>query len=68
MNNRIIKISDGREYHCAECPYCDRETGFCGFCMKKVLDDMAAIKANRSPQNANPNGNESERGQYDGLV
>ena len=44
MNNRIIRISDGREYHCAECSYRDRETGFCGFCMKKVLDDMKAIK------------------------
>lgn len=44
MNNRIIQLSDGRVYHCADCPYRDRETGFCGICMKKILDDMKAIK------------------------
>ncbi|MDD4495549.1 MAG: hypothetical protein PHV32_14630 [Eubacteriales bacterium] len=40
MNNKIIKISDGRVYHCTDCPYRNRETGFCGFCMRKILDDM----------------------------
>ncbi len=44
MNNRIMRINDGRVYRCAECPYRNRETGFCGFCMRKVIDDMAALK------------------------
>ncbi len=44
MNNRIMRISDGRVYRCAECLYRNRETGFCGFCMRKVIDDMAALK------------------------
>ena len=44
MNNRIIRTKDGRVYYCADCPYCNRETGFCGFCMLKILDDMKALK------------------------
>lgn len=40
MNNLIIKTSDGRVYHCADCPYRNRETYFCGFCMRKILDEM----------------------------
>lgn len=40
MNNRIIRLSDGRVYHCADCPYRNRETGFCGFCMRKIIDEM----------------------------
>lgn len=44
MNNRIMRISDGRIYRCADCPYRNRETGFCGFCMRKVIDDVNALK------------------------
>lgn len=44
MDNRIVKISNGRVYHCADCPYRNRETNFCGFCMRKVVDDMKALK------------------------
>jgi len=40
MNNRIIKTKDGRIYYCATCPYRNRETGFCGFCMQKIIDEM----------------------------
>jgi len=39
MNNRIIRTKDGRVYYCAECPYRDTLTGFCGFCMRKILDE-----------------------------
>ena len=44
MNNRIIKMSDGRVCYCADCPYRNRETGFCGFCMRKVIDDVEIQK------------------------
>jgi len=44
MNNRIIRINDGRIYYCAACPYRNRETGFCGFCMQKVIDDIKTLK------------------------
>jgi hypothetical protein len=40
MNNRIIRTKDGRVYHCAVCPYRNRLTGFCGFCMRKILDEL----------------------------
>ena len=40
MNNRTIRTRDGRVYYCAECPYRNLITGFCGFCMRKILDDM----------------------------
>jgi hypothetical protein len=44
MNNRIIHTKDGHIYRCADCPYRNRETGFCGFCMKKILDEMKDMK------------------------
>jgi hypothetical protein len=40
MNNRTIRTKDGRVYHCADCPYRNKLTGFCGFCMRKILDEM----------------------------
>jgi len=40
MNNRIIRTADGRIYRCADCPYRNRDTGFCGFCMAKIIDEM----------------------------
>jgi hypothetical protein len=53
MNNRIIRVSDGRVYHCADCPYRDRERGFCGICMRKIIDDMKALKTERTEAYAN---------------
>lgn len=40
MNNRIIRTKDGRIYRCKDCPYRNRLTGFCGFCMRKILDEV----------------------------
>ena len=68
MNNGVVVTDDMRIFHCADCPYRDRVTGFCGICMRKVMDDMAMIKANRLPINASPSGKKKERGHYDGLV
>jgi len=53
MNNRIIKISDGRVYYCATCPYRNRETGFCGFCMLKIIDDMKILKNKKKEESGN---------------
>jgi hypothetical protein len=44
MDNRIIRTKDGRVYRCKDCPYRNRETGFCGFCMRKILDEMKKNK------------------------
>lgn len=44
MNNRIVRIEDGRVYYCATCPYRDTLTGFCGFCMLKILDDAKKMR------------------------
>lgn len=46
MNNRVIRTKDGRVYYCAMCPYRDTLTGFCGFCMQKILDDARKKKEN----------------------
>lgn len=53
MNNKIIKISDGRVYHCADCPYRNREAGFCGFCMRKVIDDIEILKNKKKEVSGN---------------
>ncbi len=50
MNNRIMKISDGRVYLCRDCPYRNRMSGFCGFCMKKVIDDVDALKTKKKEE------------------
>jgi hypothetical protein len=44
MNNRIIRTADGRIYRCAGCPYENRVTGFCGFCMRKILGERKMKK------------------------
>ncbi len=53
MNNRIMKISDGRIYLCRDCPYRNRMSGFCGFCMKKVIDDVDALKTKKREESEN---------------
>ena len=59
MNYGVVITDDMRVYYCSDCPYRDRVTGFCGFCMRKVLDDMPNIKSTRLPmQCAEPTGNE----------
>jgi hypothetical protein len=44
MKKRIVKTEDGRIYHCTDCPYRERYTGFCGCCMRKILDEMKSKK------------------------
>jgi hypothetical protein len=51
MNNRIIRTKSGRVYHCADCPYRNRDTGFCGFCMRKVIDEMNDKKTKKEFEN-----------------
>jgi hypothetical protein len=57
MNNRIIRTKDGRVYRCVNCPYRNRLTGFCGFCMKKILDELKDKTRIPNP----PKKNEPER-------
>lgn len=51
MNNRVIRTRDGRVYYCAECPYRDTLTGFCGFCMRKILDEAKKKDEKESADN-----------------
>lgn len=44
MKNTIVRTKDGRVYHCKDCPYSNRETRFCGFCMRKILDETRGKK------------------------
>jgi hypothetical protein len=50
MKGRIIRTKDGRVYHCSGCPYRNRETGFCGFCMRKVLDEVKDTEKRRDSE------------------
>jgi len=38
----------GRVYYCTTCKYRDERSNFCGFCTKKLLDDIAARKRGAS--------------------
>jgi len=40
----IFCVAGGRVYYCTECPYRDERSNFCGFCTKKLLDDIARQK------------------------
>ena len=43
-------VAGGRVYYCTECRYRDERVRFCGFCTKKVLDDMKEKKQIREPE------------------
>jgi len=33
-------VAEGRVYYCTKCPYKDERSNFCGWCAKKLLDDV----------------------------
>lgn len=41
MDDLIYRTQQGYIYFCDDCPYRNREANFCGFCMLKILDEMA---------------------------
>ena len=45
----IYCVAGGRVYYCTECRYRDERSNFCGFCMKKLLDDIAEKKRGNAP-------------------
>jgi Zn-finger protein len=47
MNNRIVRTKDGRVYHCEDCPYRNRLSEYCGFCMRKILDETKDEKVKK---------------------
>ena len=44
MDFKVNITDDGRVYDCTDCPYRERGIDFCGFCLKKILDDLEKIK------------------------
>jgi len=36
----LFCVTGGRVYYCTGCPYKDERTRFCGWCTRKLLDDM----------------------------
>jgi hypothetical protein len=44
MNFKINITDDGHVYNCTNCPYRDRDIDFCGFCLRKILDEWKKIK------------------------
>ena len=45
----IYCVAGGRVYYCSTCRYRDERSNFCGFCMKKLLDDAAEKKRGARP-------------------
>jgi hypothetical protein len=42
----LFCVAGGRVYFCTNCPYRDTRSNFCGFCTKKLLDDVKEGKRN----------------------
>lgn len=40
-----------KKYDCSKCNYRDRTINFCGFCTKKLLDEIKEAKANGKQNN-----------------
>lgn len=40
-----------KEYDCSQCNFRDRTINFCGFCTKRILDEMKEAKGNNAEQN-----------------
>ena len=40
MKARVKEFWDRRVYPCADCPYRDRDMPFCGFCLRKIMDEL----------------------------
>ena len=43
-DKELFCVTGGRVYYCTTCKYRDERSNFCGFCTKKLLDDMAEKK------------------------
>ena len=48
-DKELFCVAGGRVYYCTTCPYRDERSNFCGFCTKKLLDDMAEKKRGPAP-------------------
>ena len=48
-DKELFCVTGGRVYYCTTCPYRDERSNFCGFCTKKLLDDMAEKKRGTAP-------------------
>ena len=44
MNKRIKDTWDIRIYPCAYCPYRCPDINFCGFCLRKIMDELKEEK------------------------
>ena len=43
-DKEIFCVAGGRVYYCTACPYRDHRSTFCGFCTRKLLDELAEKK------------------------
>jgi len=48
-DKEIFCVVNGRVYYCTTCSYRDERSNFCGWCMKKLLDDLAEKKRGAAP-------------------
>lgn len=40
-----------KKYDCSKCNYRDKSINFCGFCTKRLLDEIKDAKVNGKPNN-----------------
>jgi len=52
MNRRIKHTWDSRVYPCADCPYREPDIYFCGFCLRKILDELYQPNTGKQSQTA----------------
>jgi len=48
-DKEIFCVANGRVYYCTECPYRDERSNYCGWCTRKLLDDLADKKRGAAP-------------------
>ena len=46
-DKEIFCVANGRVYYCTDCPYRDERSNYCGWCTRKLLDDLAEKKGGR---------------------
>ena len=47
-SEELFCVTGGRVYYCTDCRYRDERSKFCGFCTRKLLDDIARRKRGTS--------------------
>ena len=44
MSFKFYVTETGYVYDCTDCPYRERDIDFCGFCLRKIMDELKKEK------------------------